>query len=185
MAEPVERTVVAPPPVRLIEPIRRDLEKLGPGRADAFERTLRDAARPCVAITSTRVGTAPLRRDPILGLFGMRAAEPVLGPLESKFGGVPYCEEEEPWDRHRFLGQIDLARATALLPAGAPELRGLLRLDFGGELWKWRVRWFARHRGPHNTADFAWGSNVVYFLVPREDLARGRLDRVVGTSANA
>ncbi len=36
-----------------------------------------------------------------------------------------------------------------------------------------------------NTAGFAWGTNWIYLLVPREDLARGDLSRVVVTGANS
>lgn len=36
-----------------------------------------------------------------------------------------------------------------------------------------------------NRADFAWGTNWIYVLVPREDLARGDLSRIVVTGANS
>ena len=36
-----------------------------------------------------------------------------------------------------------------------------------------------------NAAGFAWGTNWIYLLVPREDLERGDLSRVVPTGANS
>jgi len=65
--------------------------------------------------------------------------------MESKFGGTPYSEAEEDWKDHSFLGQIDLARATAVLPADALRLTGLLRIDLCPNpsfSEAFRVRWF-------------------------------------------
>lgn len=100
---------------------------------------MRELAQPCIKITSERVSDRPLRRNPLVSLFGGRAAEPVLGVAESKFGGIPYCDPDESWDDNKFLMQIDLARATAVLPPHAPKLEGLLRIDIGP---RDRVRWF-------------------------------------------
>lgn len=61
---------------------------------------------------------------------GTRPAKPGLGRLASKFGGVPHAEPGEDWSEHSFLGQIDLAEASAVLP-GRSHLRGLLRVDLG------------------------------------------------------
>jgi hypothetical protein len=210
----------------------------------------------------------------------------LLGPTESKFGGIPYSEVEEDWWGHGYLGQINLREATAVLPPGAPRLDGLLRIDLpfeGSDLI--RARWFpdadarrAVHAAPEpvgrwetrlgfklswtlpegnalealwplkdgprwfdyerffpvgynedgsdefhrllghkssgldehygfappdgctddiasydsllrltfdNNAGFSWGTNWVYLIVPREDLARGDLRRVVVTGANS
>lgn len=100
---------------------------------------MRELAQPCIKITSERVSDRPLRRNPLVSLFGGKAAEPVLGVTESKFGGIPYCDPDESWDDARFLGQIDLEAATALLPAHVPRLKGLLRLDMRPQL---SARWF-------------------------------------------
>jgi hypothetical protein len=243
--------------------------------------------RPCVAITAQRVAAAPLRRNALAAAFGAKPAEPMLGVTESKFGGLPYGDADEDWADYGFLGQIDLAVATAVLPPDAPRLRGLLRIDLAGadsfsEMF--RVRWFRQplpddhanvkprsigawearlsfalawslpegnaleaiwplrepkwfeydefHPAGYNTdgrdeyhrllghkaggldehygftpppgcsddladyesllritfdnaADFSWGTNWIYLLVPRDDLARGDLDRVVATGANS
>jgi hypothetical protein len=66
----------------------------------------------------------------------------VLGVMESKLGGLPYCEGIEDWKQHGFLEQIDLHRATAVLPEGAPKLSGLLSFDAAFDERLLRVRWF-------------------------------------------
>jgi hypothetical protein len=132
-----------PPLFRFPEPVRRDLEAHREGLAAEVEKILRSQARPCVAIRSERVSDAPLHRNAIARLFGKPVASPVLGPTASKFGGTPYCEEEEDWEGYRFLGQIDLAEATAVLRAES-RLRGLLRLDVNSAPVNesLRLRWF-------------------------------------------
>ena len=119
---------------------------------------MRELAQPCIKITSERVSDRPLRRNPLVSLFGGRAAEPVLGVAESKFGGIPYCDPDESWDDAHFLGQIDLGAATALLPPHVPKLKGLLRLDVRERL---STRWFPeidRERSvtarPRSSGDF-------------------------------
>lgn len=277
---------VEPPPIRFPDAVRRDLEAHRRGLADETERTMAAHARPCVAITAQRVADTPLRPSVLGRLFGGRGATPTLGVLESKFGGAPYCESAEEWDAHSFLGQIDLARATSVLPAHVGKLGGLLRIDFrAGDLSgdAFRVRWFP-HASPDRAvpatprsvgrwetrldfalawtlpegneleaiwpirepgwfeydrfypagynedgfdefhrllghksagldehygfvppagcvedlsayesllritfdrvAGFAWGTNWIYLLVPRDDLARGDLRRIVATGAN-
>ncbi len=278
---------VSPPVLRFPEPVRRDLEAHRRGLADELERTMAAHVRPCVAITSRRVSATPLRRGAIARILGRSGAEPVLGIAASKFGGTPYCDPDEDWRHHAFLGQIDLAEATAVLPPDAPRLTGLLRLDVsddGSPDELVRARWFPEidaRRAPsarprsfgawetrlefalawtlpegraleelwpldeprwhdydafypagYNTdasdeyhrllghrsgaldehygftppvgldedishyesllrvtydprADFGWGTNWIYLLVPREDLLRGELGRLVVTGANA
>jgi hypothetical protein len=275
---------MTPPPLRLPDPVREDLEQHRPGLAEETEQLLASHARPCVAITAQRVSKAPLRRGALARLFGGREAEPALGVLASKFGGLPYCEVDEDWSEHSFLGQIDLAEATAVLPPDVVKLNGLLRLDFGMPSNGLRVRWFREpsvsraidarpgsvgawetklqfalawtlpegdalealwplrepkwfdydefdppgyngdgHNEFHrmlghktgglddhygftppdgcsediaeyalllrltfdNEADFGWGTNWIYLLVPRADLAAGDLSRVVVTGANS
>lgn len=211
----------------------------------------------------------------------------MLGVTESKFGGTPYSEAEEEWNDHAFLGQIDLAQATTVLPTDHVRLTGLLRVDLRSSRSlneAVRVRWFQQpssdravgampksvgnwetrldfklgwtlpegkalesiwplreppwfeyerffpdgyngdgfdefHRmlghksvglDEHygftppagcsdeiasyecllrltfdNAAGFAWGTNWIYLLVPRDDLARADLSRVVVTGANS
>ncbi len=137
--------MVTPPPVRFPAPVRDDLNAHRPGLADETEQLFAAHVRPCVAITARRVSEKPLRRSALARMFGARESAPVLGPLESKFGGVPYCEEPEDWKEHRFLGQIDLAQATSVLPPTAPRLTGLLRIDLPKDFSAseaLRVRWF-------------------------------------------
>jgi hypothetical protein len=271
----------------LPDPVRKDLNDHRPGLAEETEQRLAAKVRPCVAITTQRVSPDPLRRGALTRLLGARVAAPALGPLESKFGGSPYCEAEEDWQRSAFLGQIDLAQATSVLPSSASELSGLLRIDRNRNTsisTGLRVRWFPHpdasrakqvtpasvgdwetrlvfalawtlpegnalealwplREGPawydydrffpagynedgsdafhrllghksagldehygfvpppgcsddidtyepllrldfDNNAGFSWGSNVVYLLVPGDDLARGDLSRTVVTGAN-
>jgi hypothetical protein len=133
------------PPVRFPAPVRDDLNAHRPGLADETEQLFAAHVRPCVAVTSRRVSEKPLRRGPLARMFGARDGAPVLGPLESKFGGLPYCEQPEDWKDRRFLGQIDLARATSVLPPTAPRLAGLLRLDLPRDAAvteALRVKWF-------------------------------------------
>jgi hypothetical protein len=281
-----------PPPVRFPDPVRQDLEAERAGLADETERVFAAHVRPCVAVTAKRVAAAPLRRSWLASLFGAKPSAPVLGPLESKFGGAPYCEGDEDWTAHRFLVQIDLVRATAVLPDDAAKLTGLLRIDFGSgpksttetalsdvlrvrwfrepalararpvaaecvadwetrlefalgwtlpegnaleALWPLKRPWYEYDRfdppgynedgsdqfhrmlghksgglDEHygftpkpgcsddiddyecllritydNAAGLSWGTNWLYVLVPRDDLARGDLSRCVGTGANS
>ena len=279
--------MMSPPPIRFPDPVRDDLNAHRPGLADETERLFASHVRPCVAVTSRRVSEKPLRRSALARVFGARESSPVLGPLESKFGGTPYCEQPEDWKDHSFLGQIDLAQATSVLPPTAARLTGLLRLDLPKDIaatealrvrWfrapsaqravptqaepvgRWETRlefnlswtlpernaleplwplreppWFEYDRffpegynadafdGFHrllghkssgldehygltappgcsediaayecllrltfdNVADFGWGTNWIYVLVPAEDLARSDLGRLVVTGANS
>ena len=198
------------PPVRLSDPVRKDLEAHRPGLADETERMLLAHARPCVTITAKRVARAPLRRNPIARLFGCKPADPILGPTASKFGGRPYSEDDDEWRGRAFLGQIDLTAATAGLPPSAPRLRGLVRLEMPTNGDPLQARWFpeidaacSRDARPpcvgtwETRLDFApaWtlpeGNDfdalwpIRDLLVPREDLQRGDLSRLVVTGANS
>lgn len=137
-----DTSVPQTPVLRFSEPVRADLESSRPGLADETEQMMSTHIRPCVAITSRRVSSLPLRRNPLVRFFGGSTAEPKLDITESKFGGTPYSERGESWKGYSFLGQIDLARATSVLPPNAPKLSGLLRIDLGDSLLDIRVRWF-------------------------------------------
>ena len=91
------------PALRFPDPVREDLEAHRSGLAEETERMMRELAQPCIKITSERVSDRPLRRNPLVSLFGGRAAEPVLGVAESKFGGMPYCDPDESWDDAHYL----------------------------------------------------------------------------------
>lgn len=125
-----------PPAIVLPGELTAALDGARPGLAAEMKARLEGLRRPCVYFRGKRTGRAPLRRSRLGRLLGMRAAEPVLPPTASKLGGVPYCEEEEEWGEHwLFIGQIDLAEATAKMgPAPHPfrgprRLEGLLRFD--------------------------------------------------------
>jgi hypothetical protein len=68
---------------------------------------------------------------------------------------------------HRFLGH----KSSGLDEPYTPE-------DFSEHELLWRITF-------DNEAGFAWGTNWIYLLVPRADLARGDLSRVIFTGANS
>ena len=106
------------------------------------ERFLSDAPRRCTYIRSERVSRAPLRRSWLGRLLAGDAAKPVLAPVDSKFGGVPYVEEADlTWEPYEFLGQINFAQVEDP-PPGMPR-RGLFALDFAeAGAGSFRVRWY-------------------------------------------
>src|SRR4051812_39228232 len=113
---------MTPPQVRFPEEVRQDLDASRPGLANEFERMLAGHIRPCIAVTASRVSANPLRRSSLAKLVGLKVSAPILPPTASKFGGIPYSEEDEDWGKTKFLGQVDLAEATAILPAGEQRL---------------------------------------------------------------
>ena len=123
--------------------IRRALARHGEHRIEQVLRFLEQARRPCVAIESVRVASAPLTRSALGRLLRRPTHPPVLGALESKFGGVPYREpeDEHPWSGWTFIGQVNLAQVPEV--PGAPR-RGLFGLDYGPLTADggWRVRWY-------------------------------------------
>ncbi|WP_158079997.1 DUF1963 domain-containing protein [Archangium sp. Cb G35] len=106
------------------------------------ERFLADAPRRCTYIRSERAARAPLRRSWLGRLLAGDAAKPVLAPVDSKFGGVPYVEEADlTWEPYAFLGQINFAQVEDP-PPGMPR-RGLFALDFAeAGAGSFRVRWY-------------------------------------------
>lgn len=115
------------PAVRFSEALHAELKARDPGLPAAFSRKLQRAARPCVDLRSERVSPHPLRRGALMRALGAKKSEPSLGVCESKFGGIPYAEDED-FGPYSFLGQLDLTHATRALPSAA-RLRGLLRID--------------------------------------------------------
>ena len=110
-----------PPHVELPAKIVEALEIYG---RDAGEvtRKVRQLARPQARLVTERVGSRPLSRGRAgRRLFGV--SPPILGPLDSKFGGSPYAEEDQVRPGRRFFGQLNFD--------AMPEthLRGLLRID--------------------------------------------------------
>ncbi|MCP3102215.1 DUF1963 domain-containing protein [Myxococcus sp. K15C18031901] len=131
--------VPVPPPE-----LRALLRSRSPSLARDVERFLADAPRGCAYVRSERVASSPLQPSLLHRLRGMRAARPVLGVLDSKFGGVPYVEEADlSWKDHRFLGQVQFEQLRDS-PPGMPA-QGLFALDlvetrFGAPAF--RVRWY-------------------------------------------
>jgi len=138
--------MTAPPTLRIPEDIRVELAKHGPELIAKVEAFLEGAPRPCVAVTSERVATAPQRRSLLGGLIGGPTAEPTLGALVSKFGGRPYRERGDghAFEGVRFICQINLADVPPV--SGAPR-EGLFALDIDWREGGYRVRWY-----PHPTA---------------------------------
>lgn len=276
-----------PPPLELPDHIRALLSKYPDGvrRVADF---LAASPRPCVYMTSRRVGDRPTRRGGLGRLLGLGIAEPQLAPDRSKFGGRPYTTASDlPWRGFRFLGQINFGELPEV-PNGLPD-GGVLRIDEDRSgspgAGAFRVRWFPKGANDHpadpgpvdsvgkyetemifrtgwslpggkaweqilpegdeelwqawndwnpdgyldderqechrlfghrsagldehygfepasgrsddiseyemllrltfdNDAGFAWGTNWVYVILHRDDLAGGRLDRAVVTGAN-
>ena len=117
----------SPPPLAIPAEQRTRLNAYREGFADELENTLRELPRPCVYVRSVRTSEVPLRRSFLGKKLGAKVARPLLAATASKFGGQPYAEKEEDWRDRRFLGQIDLAEASANIPGLS--LRGILRLD--------------------------------------------------------
>ncbi|HYO59863.1 DUF1963 domain-containing protein [Archangium sp.] len=133
------------PSLELPAELRQLLRSRSPDLVVDVERFLADAPRRCTYIRSERVADAPLRRSVVSRLLGRGSAKPVLAPLDSKFGGVPYAEEADlVWESFSFLGQINFAQVEDPAP-GLPR-RGLFALDFAVPDFKsgtFRVRWYA------------------------------------------
>ncbi|WP_375769083.1 YwqG family protein [Archangium gephyra] len=132
------------PSLKLPAELRQLIGSRSPELLAGVERFLADAPRRCTYIRSERVARAPLRRSWLGRLLAGDAAKPVLSPLDSKFGGVPYVEEADlTWGRYSFLGQIHFAQVEDP-PPGMPR-RGLFALDFGTSekgMPLFRVRWY-------------------------------------------
>lgn len=137
------RIGAVPPPLHLPEDLRAAFARHGEAKAREVEEYLRKAPRPCVYVTSERIGEAPLRRGALGRLLGMRTAAAVLPSVQSKFGGVPYVEGSVSWERARFLGQINFAEVP-MFPGMSPR-KGILALDRvdDGSSAPLRVRWYS------------------------------------------
>lgn len=179
---------MGPPPLQLPQRLRAKLAAHGQAAVTRVEAALSTAPRRCVYVESERVSDTPLRRGPLGRLFGLGVAQPVLGPLASKLGGVPYDEGDAQWDAWQFLGQINFADVGDP-PEGCPK-RGILAIDLStdprhGGL---RTRWYPRpseKRAVRNepVAGAAWWEARLQFrpgwslrddprwldLVPRDD----------------
>lgn len=142
---PVIPAVKEPRPIDLQFPpaIQRLLARHGEHVSNNLLGFLEQARRPCVAITSARVASAPLSQGMFGRLLRRPTHAPVLGALESKFGGIPYREpsDSHPWDDWTFVCQVNLAQVPEV--PGAPQ-RGLFAVDMGPATVDggWRVRWY-------------------------------------------
>jgi hypothetical protein len=131
-----------PPPLRLPDDLRGLLLGRGPDLLERVERFLQTAPRRCTYVSADRVAPHPIQRERLGQLLRRPTATPVLGPLESKFGGLPYYEEAGlSWSDHTFLGQINFAELDDH-PPGAPT-RGILAIDLDRSAAPpFRRRWY-------------------------------------------
>lgn len=135
-----------PPPLDIPPDLRALFARHGEGALEAAQRFLAARPRPCVYVTSHRVGDAPLARTAVGRLFGLRTAPAKLPVMQSKLGGTTYVEPADlPWDGHTFIGQINFAEIEGP-PAGMPR-EGILALDLDqtyakGSHESFRVRWY-------------------------------------------
>jgi hypothetical protein len=132
----------SPPALELTPAMRALLESRGGDLVARAERFMASAPRRCTFVTSERVSAHPTRRGWLGRALGMPRSRPVLGPLQSKFGGRPYHEEPLDWSEAAFLGQLNFAELPSA-PSGAPE-RGILGLDTDPTaVGVFRLRWYA------------------------------------------
>jgi Domain of unknown function (DUF1963) len=132
-----------PPPIELPRDLKELLERRGGGLTQRVEAFLQRSPRRCVYVTSERVAPHPLRRGVLGKLLFLPTSQPVLGRLDSKFGGIPYWEEPDlVWKGFQFLGQVNFAEIQDA-PPEAPR-KGLLALDKAPLMWDTalRVRWY-------------------------------------------
>jgi hypothetical protein len=93
-------------------------------------------------------------------------------------------EEWNDWVPEHYLLDVqdDRHRIAGHRPAGLDEHYGFEpapgRSD---DIEEYELLWSITF---DNVADFAWGSNMVYVIIHRDDLAEARLDRAVVTGAN-
>jgi Domain of unknown function (DUF1963) len=122
-------------------PVNRsaEIEALLLGRPEALANAVRARLadfRPSVMFAAERVGRGPQRVGRIGRWLGRTVTEPVLSPLASKFGGIPYCERSDELGEHHFVGQINFAEVAQALEAQGQPLpddmprQGLLAFDF-------------------------------------------------------
>ena len=102
------------PPRTLLPELEELLTSRPPQLADTVRRLVTDV-RPCVRLRSKRVGSKAMRGGWLDRLRGQAGPAPVLSATASKFGGVPYLEDQVVFDGWSFLGQINFAEVTAAL----------------------------------------------------------------------
>lgn len=142
-------------PVTLLPELEELLAARSPDLAATIRRRVHDLRR-CVRLSSTRTGKVPLRGGLFDRLLGRPPPQPVLSPLASKFGGMPYAESPDELDGATFIGQINFAEASAAMssqdaprPDGLPAA-GLLAVDLTPRNPYGRVRWY-----PHASVERA------------------------------
>ncbi len=92
---------------------------------EKIEKLIAARARPQAAVRVRRVSDRPVNRGAIGGTL-LGEAEYVQPSLVSKFGGEPYCEEDEDWSSRRFFAQFLFSDDSCPEAIG---IRGMLRLD--------------------------------------------------------
>jgi hypothetical protein len=135
------------PPLQPPSKLQELLASRGDDVRERVEAFLQAAARRCVYVTSERASPNPLRRGLPGMLLLLPTSQPVLGRLDSKFGGVPYWEESElVWKGFSSLGQINFAELRNPPPEAPKE--GILAVDLAETMWHtaFRVRWYPHPR---------------------------------------
>jgi hypothetical protein len=131
---------------------RPELEQLlaqRPAEVAAAIRKVIGDVRPCVRLETARVAIVPLAGTFLDRLRRRPPPAPVLPPLASKLGGIPYVEGPVDFAGAKFLGQINFADARAALarqgfpvPRGLPDA-GILGVDIGERFTAGRARWYS------------------------------------------
>ena len=103
-------------PPTLPRPLRAALAHQGPEALAAVENALPTLLRPCIWVDARRTRPLPLARSWLGSTLGLKAAEPSLSLLRSKWGGTPYQEGVAIPSEWRFVGQINFAELPEWLP---------------------------------------------------------------------
>jgi hypothetical protein len=94
-----------PPHIEIPAKLRALLAHGEPDLLQRVEHFLETSPRTCTYVTSERVAAHPLRRNPLVRALGGKITGPTLGPLESKFGGVPSATRAIHGRGSRFSGR--------------------------------------------------------------------------------
>jgi hypothetical protein len=135
------------PPLQPPSKLQAVLASRGEDVCKRVEAFLQAAPRRCVYVTSERASSYPLRRSLPGKLLLLPTSQPVLGRLDSKFGGIPYWEEPAlEWRGFSFLGQVNFAELRNPPPETPRE--GILAVDLLPTMWDtaFRVRCYPHPR---------------------------------------
>jgi hypothetical protein len=129
------------------EEIIKILESRNKNVSECILKVLNDL-RPCVRLKTERANNTPIHGTLISRMFGKSPPHPLLDVLCSKYGGMPYYENDIEIKNCTFIGQINFAEVTAHLTAGGHPIpvgmprHGLLAVDEIGDCMNARTRWY-------------------------------------------